>query len=122
MMSFFVAPESRTNDATEEFGHMWHPDDWHNGSLRALNYPGIGSGSRLTVLLKPLSGLLNQNKMLPIRYCPITIELELVDTPSEPVLSVPVFTNQNGDSAIDTEYSTSLIAFTPLNFDQLANR
>ena len=28
---------------------------------------------------QPLSGILNQNKMLPIRYAPITIELELAD-------------------------------------------
>jgi len=34
-----------------------------------------------------LSGILNQNKLLPLRYAPITIELELVDDKNEPILS-----------------------------------
>jgi hypothetical protein len=33
-----------------------------------------------------VSGLFNQNKFLPIRYCPITIELELVDSAYEPII------------------------------------
>ena len=41
----------------------------------------------MTVLFKPLSGILNQNKLLPLRYAPITIELELVDDALEPIIS-----------------------------------
>ena len=29
--------------------------------------------------------MITQNKYLPIRYCPITFELELIDTPSDAV-------------------------------------
>jgi hypothetical protein len=57
--------------------------------LTADNFSGFAANSSLQVLFTPLSGLLNQNKMLPIRYAPITIELELVDTFEEPVLTVP---------------------------------
>jgi hypothetical protein len=41
----------------------------------------------MTVLFKPLSGILNQNKLIPLRFAPLTIELELVDTFTEPIIS-----------------------------------
>ena len=31
------------------------------------------------VLFKPLFGLFNQEKLIPLRYCPIQIELELIN-------------------------------------------
>jgi hypothetical protein len=34
-----------------------------------------------------LSGLLNQDKFLPIRYCPITIEIELVNQMTDPIIT-----------------------------------
>ena len=39
------------------------------------------------VLFKPLLGILSQPKFLPIRYLPMTIELELVNDMIEPILS-----------------------------------
>ncbi len=47
---------------------------------------GVKYGQGLQVLFKPVSGLLNQNKMLPLWYAPITIELELVDNKEDPIL------------------------------------
>ena len=41
----------------------------------------------MTVLFKPLSGILNQQKFLPLKWAPLTIELELVDDKNEPILS-----------------------------------
>ena len=82
MMSFLVASESKNNQAAEQFGRNWDSD----ASMYAHN-PGIKGGQALTVLFKPLSGLLNQNKMLPIRYAPITIELELADNPLDPIVN-----------------------------------
>ena len=37
----------------------------------------------MTVLLKPLLGLLAQDKLIPLRYWPLTIELELVNSGSD---------------------------------------
>ena len=74
MMNVLVASESRDNQAAEAFGYNW---DSH--STPYVSDQGIKGGQALTVLFKPLSGILNQNKMLPIRYAPITIELELAD-------------------------------------------
>ena len=86
MLQFFVAGESRENDAGEAFGFV------HNKHVAttAAAFSGIKQGQGLQVLFKPLSGLLNQNKMMPLRYAPITIELELVDDATEPVWSTYV--------------------------------
>ena len=34
-----------------------------------------------------MSGILNQPKYLPVRYCPLTIELELVSASTDPIIS-----------------------------------
>ena len=56
-------------------------------SYTATNYPGIKGGQSRTVLFKPLSGLLTQPKYLPLRYCPLTIELELISDSTLPIVS-----------------------------------
>ena len=80
-MTFLTASESRANQATEAFGYNWDSDT----VAQKYNAP-IKASQSLSVLFKPLSGLLNQNKMLPIRYAPITIELELVDSVTDPII------------------------------------
>ena len=80
-MNFLIASESRANQATEAFGSN-SDSDTVNQDFNAAIKPN----QSLTVLFKPLSGLLNQNKMLPIRYAPITIELELVDSITDPII------------------------------------
>ena len=72
---------SRANQATEAFGHNWDSESVD----REVN-AAIKPNQSLSVLFKPLSGLLNQNRMLPIRYAPITIELELVDSVTDPIV------------------------------------
>ena len=52
--------------------------------------------------------------MLPIRYAPITNELELVDTFEEPVLTVPVFTNPDTPLAITPVGTTTALTGTTL--------
>jgi hypothetical protein len=81
MMNLFVAYESKVNQYAEAFGNHWDFDD---GDYSNAN--SIKSNQSLTVLFKPLSGLLNQNKMLPVRYAPITIELELDDSVMSPIV------------------------------------
>ena len=63
-----------------------------NTTYNSNNFTGIFYDQSQTVLFKPLLGILNQPKYLPIRYCPITIEIELVNDMREPILT-PVGTN-----------------------------
>ena len=67
--------EVRENDDIEGFGNGLVAPARDANNLLA----GIPGGKSVSVCFKFLSGLLNQDKFLPIRYCPITIELELVN-------------------------------------------
>ena len=44
----------------------------------------LAAGGSRTIGMKLCSGLLNQTKMLPIRYCPLELELELVNAVGDP--------------------------------------
>ena len=48
---------------------------------------GILPGNSKTVLFKPLSGLFMQEKLIPLRHCSITIELEVVNNLHDPIVS-----------------------------------
>jgi hypothetical protein len=97
MMLSLIASESRENQAAEAFGSNWNTTSQNYDTTQ-----GIKGGQALTVLFKPLSGILNQNKMLPIRYAPITIELELSDGNVDAIVD-PSLT---GDAYDDTNVST----------------
>ena len=75
MFNLFESPETRFNDMCEGFGY---DDDIEK--LDIVGYlPGIYKGQYQTVMFKPLCGLFNQAKYLPLRYMPIELELELAD-------------------------------------------
>ena len=107
MMHVLIAQESRNNDAAEAFGLVWDNADTLPAQVNTENYNGIAPGESMTVLFKPLSGILNQNKMLPIRYAPITIELELVGDPTAPIVSV-YGTGENDFKAANTSTKWSI--------------
>lgn len=109
MMQLMKSKHSRQNEASEGFGSEWsetdfnsvyiRPTSWTGASgevvadyksIRQLNdttFKGIGAGDSMRVLFKPLCGIFSQPKFLPIRYCPIVIELELVSNPNDAILS-----------------------------------
>ena len=72
--------QSRSNDMIEQFGYN---DDISKLSNTVL-LPGIQYSQ--TVMFKPLSGIFQQTKYLPLRYSPIEIELELADA-YDPIIS-----------------------------------
>ncbi len=90
MMSTLVASDSRANDDAEAFGARFSTHDWYGDTTPTVNVDnlkGIAGGDYQTVLFKPLSGLLNQEKYLPIQFMPIVLELELVDKATDAVVS-----------------------------------
>ena len=82
MFSLLVARESSVNNAAEGFGYP-------TTEAKDLGTPALLTGipptQSQTVLFKPLSGLLNQPKYLPLRYMPLTLEFELVQNPIDPI-------------------------------------
>jgi hypothetical protein len=83
MFNLFENPQSRLNAAAEGFGYL---DDIREIDT-LLELPGIEPNLYQTVMFKPLCGLFNQSKYIPLRYMPIELELELADN-DEPVISV----------------------------------
>ena len=81
---------NRDNDDAEAFGARidsnYYIDINGNTTATPANYPGIAGNSSRTVFFKPLLGILNQSKYLPIRYAPITLELELVNNFTDPII------------------------------------
>ena len=61
---------------------LWKKTNLYNQSTLT----GIKPGGYQTVSFKPLCGLFSQMKYLPIRYAPITIELELVNSALDPIV------------------------------------
>jgi len=49
--------------------------------------PGIAPSAKQTVCFKPMLGLVNQSKLLPVKYCPIVIELELCNSNLDPIIT-----------------------------------
>jgi hypothetical protein len=68
MFNMLQSSSVRTNDEIEAVSR------WDGGTQETLD-----AGKSRKVGMKLCSGLLNQTKMLPIRYCPLEIELELVN-------------------------------------------
>jgi hypothetical protein len=129
MFNILQTEGARANDRAEGFGGDRDIDELNT----ALLFPGIPTFQ--TVCFKPLCGLFMQTKYIPLRYCPLEIELELADT-TEPIVSAPLvgqFTIANTsytwklencmmkvdlctlDNALDNNYVTHLLAGKSLN-------
>jgi hypothetical protein len=103
MMHLLTSKHSRENDMAEAFGQEFDMVAANQvGDVTPSTFRGIAAGEHQTVMFKPLSGLLNQNKYLPIRYCPLTIELEIVDSMSTPVLSKLSDSGDTNFTAVNT--------------------
>ena len=98
MFKILNAEDTNKNNDAEAFGQQITKYT----NLDTTTVAGILGGQSQTVLFKPCSGLFNQPKMLPIRYMPITIELEIVHDNTEPVVSETTNTANNFDLANNT--------------------
>ena len=97
MFEVLTSLHNRDNDDIENFGYR--ADTVPPGTLHTEDtLPGIPGSSYQTVGMKLCSGLLNQPKMLPLKYMPLTIELELVNNANDVVITPgvdAVFTTAN---------------------------
>lgn len=89
MMHMLTSKHSRENDHAEAFGNELNLTSARAADVATTvgSFRGVPGGDYQSVMFKPLSGLLTQNKYLPVRYCPLTIELELVDGMTTPLVS-----------------------------------
>ena len=99
MFHMMKPAEARLNDFTEGFGIVAESSITidHN-KLDAA--PPIAAGDFVTVGFTPFVGLFRQSKYLPIRYCPIQLELEIVNLSNEAVIGnlTPPTANDRSES------------------------
>ena len=115
MFSILTATDSRENVDAEGFDvPTWDmfktfSKDYNAATANLVVLDGIeGGGAKHTVLFKPLSGLFNQSKYLPLKYCGgITIELEVVGDATEPIVS-HTWTTGTGNTGVDLATNTSV--------------
>jgi hypothetical protein len=98
MFEVLTSVHNRDNDDIENFGYR--ADTVAPGVAHTTaTLPGIkGAGGYQTIGFKLCSGILNQPKMLPLKYMPLTIELELVNDANDPIVTPgvdSVFTTTN---------------------------
>ena len=105
MFEVLTSLHNRDNDDIENFGYR--ADTVAPGTAHSVtSLPGIAGSSYQTVGFKLCSGILNQPKMLPLKYMPLTIELELVNNANDPIVtpgvdSVFTTTNTSNDWQIE---------------------
>ena len=88
MFNIMTSKQNRENDDITGFGYRYDDEDRYSVTPSATTYAGISASSYRIVSFKPLSGLLNQEKWIPLRFCPLVIELELVNSATDAVMSL----------------------------------
>ena len=141
MVTALKSPEEQMSIASEGFGSFdWVLDNIVSASdsrstYRLENYEQAGfvkTGRR--AVFKPLFGLFEQDKLIPLRYAPLVIELELVNNASDAVVRVGAAGAYSElwnitdtqckcdlltlDNSLDNEYASHLLAgkSLPINF------
>ena len=110
-------------------------DDRKGYRMDDYDLPGNVQLSR-RVMFEPMLGIFNQEKLIPLRYCPIQIELELVNQQADAVTIEPIEGFSNGvnwdfsdiqckcdllelDSPLSNEYASRLLSgkSLPISFN-----
>jgi len=144
MFSILRAKHSRENEAAEGFGELFDdaefnelnvlPNVGQDGKIddlkeiivkrghTAYKFSGIAQGQSQRVLFKPLLGILNQPKFLPIRYMPLTIELELVNDMTEELelvndMTEPIFSTFTPTYGIDFTAANTSVSWSIENVE-----
>ena len=85
-MHILTSTNNRDNDSLEGFGQRW--DDYSTyAKWSTATVGGLAPGASQSVTFKPLFGLLNQNKYIPLSWCPLTMEFEVVSLSTDPIVS-----------------------------------
>jgi len=102
-----------------------------NNAIEGFDEP-LGANAEKVVCFTPMSGLLSQERYLPIRYCPLQVELELVTNSNDAFAPGGTLTNADFElsdvqfkvdlvtleNSLDNEYAQHLLSgkSLPINF------
>ena len=85
MMHVLTSKANRDNDDIEGFNTRWDADTWYGGDY--TNYNGLAPSTKKRISFKPLLGICNQPKYIPLSFAPITMEFEIVNQATDPIIS-----------------------------------
>lgn len=89
MFDILTSANNRSNAEIEGFGIRWDsPSSYGNYTL--AQFPGINGGLNINTCFKPLCGIFAQTKYIPLMWCPITLEFEIVSNSTDAITS-PIF-------------------------------
>ena len=105
MLHILTSRTNRDNDDIEGFGYRWDSDENYS-TVDQTTYPGIAGGSAKTVSFKPLCGLFNQPKLIPLMWSPLTLEFEVVSLATDPILQAQAGNHGEGTYNADNLSNT----------------
>ena len=87
MLHILTSNANRDNDSLEGFGARW--DDNASWNAWTTDYGAVVKGnSARAVTFKPLFGLLNQPKYIPLMWSPLVFEFEVVNDAKEAIVGL----------------------------------
>jgi hypothetical protein len=87
MLHILTSKLNRDNDSIEGFGARWDDDDSYNSWTPEYGAVVKGNSAR-AVSFKPLFGLLNQSKYIPLMWSPLMFEFEVVNGATDAIAGV----------------------------------
>ena len=112
MLEICTSTLNRDNDDIEGFGGRFDsPANYNNGNPTVnawLNVGIAGASYKPNITFKPLLGLFTQTKYIPLMWCPLTLELEIVGNSTDAILdptatSDTTFTTNNTSTSWQIE-------------------
>ena len=89
MLHILSSKNNRDNDDIEGFGYRWDSDynysQYDTAAHARAALTGIAANSYRTVSFKPLIGLFSQSKYIPLMWCPLTLEFEIVSSATDAI-------------------------------------
>ena len=100
MLHILTSKANRDNDSIEGFGGRWDDDENYTTKWTADYTARVEPNSSRAVSFKPLFGLLNQPKYIPLMWSPLMFEFEVVNDATDAIVGHGgVFTDTNTSKA-----------------------
>jgi hypothetical protein len=133
MLHVLTSKLNRDNDSIEGFGARWDDDATWNKTWTAEYGATVAPSKSRAVSFKPLFGLLNQSKYIPLMWSPLMFEFEVVNGATDAIVGIgATFTAANTsivwqiqdirvvcdlvtlDSALQNSYAEHVLSGKPL--------
>jgi hypothetical protein len=87
MLHILTSKANRDNDSIEGFGGRWDDDENYTSKWTAADYTArVEPSSARAMSFKPLHGLLNQPKYIPLMWSPLMFEFEVVNDATDTIV------------------------------------